>query len=84
MDINDVEIPNDSFKLIQNLIKKYPNLKNLLEDIDSNLNQRLWYQLSGNLITLSREPALQQSQDLIEIYNVLFNKLRYKRIKERM
>ena len=69
MDINDVEIPNDSFKLIQNLIKKYPNLKNLLEDIDSNLNQRLWYQLSGNLITLSREPALQQSQDLIEIYN---------------
>ena len=71
MDINDVEVPNDSFKLIQNLIQKYPNLKTLLEDIDSNLNQRLWYQLSGNLITLSRDPTLQQSKDLIEIYNGL-------------
>ena len=71
MDINDVEVPNDSFKLIQNLIQKYPNLKTLLEDIDSNLNQRLWYQLSRNLITLSRDPTLQQSKDLIEIYNGL-------------
>ena len=71
LDINDVNVPNDSFTLIQNLSKKYPELKNLFDDIDSNLNQKLWYQLSENLMTLSSNPKLQQSTDLIEIYNGL-------------
>ena len=71
LDINDVNVPNDSFTLIQNLSKKYPELKNLFDDIDSNLNQKLWYQLSENLMTLSSNPKLQQSSDLIEIYNGL-------------
>ena len=71
LDINDVNVPNDSFTLIQNLSKKYPELQNLFDDIDSNLNQKLWYQLSENLMTLSSNPKLQQSSDLIEIYNGL-------------
>ena len=71
MDINDVEIPNDSFKLIQNLSNKYPNLKSLFDDMDSNLNRRLWFQVSENLISLSSKPELQQTKDLIELYNGL-------------
>jgi 26S proteasome regulatory subunit N9 len=67
----DVVVPNDSFKLIQNLSAKHPNLKQLFDEIDSNLNQRLWYQLSDNLISLSNKPELQQSKDLIELYNGL-------------
>ncbi len=67
----DVVVPNDSFKLIQNLSGKHPNLKPLFDEIDSNLNQRLWYQLSDNLIALSNKPELQQGKDLIELYNGL-------------
>ena len=67
----DVNVPNDSFKLIQNLSNKYPDLKKLFEDIDSSLNQHLWYQLSENLIALSHKPELQNSNDLIELYNGL-------------
>ena len=67
----DVVVPNDSFKLIQNLSGKHPNLKALFDEIDSNLNQRLWYQLSDNLIALSNKPELQQGKDLIELYNGL-------------
>ena len=68
LDINDVNVPNDSFTLIQNLSKKYPELKNLFDDIDSNLNQKLRYQLSKNLKALSTN---QKLHDLIEIYNGL-------------
>ena len=71
LDINDVNVPNDSFTLIQNLSKKYPELKNIFDDIDSHLNQKLWYQLSENLMTLSSNPKLQNSTDLIELYNGL-------------
>ena len=67
----DVIVPNDSFKLILNLSGKHPNLKALFDEIDSNLNQRLWYQLSDNLIALSNKPELQQGKDLIELYNGL-------------
>jgi len=67
----DVSVPNDSFKLIQNLGIKYPSLKGLFEEIDSNLNQHLWYQLSENLIAVSNKPELQNSKDLIELYNGL-------------
>ena len=71
MDINDVNVPNDSFKLIQNLSNKYPNLKSLFDYMDSNLNRRLWFQVSENLISLSSKPELQQTKDLIELYNGL-------------
>ena len=64
-------VPNDCFTLIKNLSDKYPGLKSIFDDIDSNLNQKLWYQLSENLISLSQKPELQQSKDLIELYNGL-------------
>ena len=67
----DVNVPNDSFKLIQNLSKKYPDFKKLFENIDSSLNQHLWYQLSESLIELSHKPEIQNSNDLIELYNGL-------------
>ena len=67
----DVNVPNDSFKLIQNLSKKYPDFKKLFENIDSSLNQHLWYQLSESLIELSHKPEIQNSNDLIELYNWL-------------
>ena len=67
----DVVVPNHSFDLIKNLSSKHTNLKALFDEIDSNLNQRLWYQLSDNLITLSYKPELQQSKDLIDLYNGL-------------
>ena len=65
----DINIPPDSFKLISGLSQKYPSLKPLLDEIDSNLNQHLWYQLSENIITLSQKPEIQQGKDLIEFYN---------------
>ena len=64
-------VPNDCFTLIKNLSDKYPGLKSIFDDIDSNLNQKLWYQFSENLIALSQKPELQQSKDLIELYNGL-------------
>lgn len=67
----DINVPNDSFQLISNLRKKYSNLQELFDDIESNLNQRLWYQLSENLTKLSNRPELQNGNDLIELYNGL-------------
>ena len=65
----DVNIPSDSFKLVSSLSQKYPGLKGLFDEIDSNMNQHLWYQLSENIIALSQKPELQQGNDLIEFYN---------------
>ena len=65
----DVNIPADSFKLVSSLSEKHPSLKSLFDEIDSNLNQHLWYKLSENIITLSQSPELQQGKDLIEFYN---------------
>jgi 26S proteasome regulatory subunit N9 len=64
-----VNVPPDSFKLISSLSQKHPVLKSLFDEIDSNLNQHLWYQLSENIIVLSQNPEMQQSKDLIEFYN---------------
>ena len=65
----EVNVPPDSFKLISSLSQKHPVLKSLFDEIDSNLNQHLWYQLSENIIILSQNPELQQGKDLIEFYN---------------
>jgi len=65
----DVNIPPDSFKLVSSLSQKHPGLKSLFDEIDSNMNQHLWYQLSENIITLSQNPELQKGSDLIEFYN---------------
>ena len=65
----EVNIPADSFKLVSTLSQKHPSLKTLFDEIDSNMNQHLWYKLSENIITLSQSPELQQGKDLIEFYN---------------
>ena len=65
----EVNVPSDSFKLISSLSQKHPVLKSLFDEIDSNLNQHLWYQLSENIIVLSQNPEMQQGKDLIEFYN---------------
>ena len=65
----EVNVPPDNFKLISSLSQKHPVLKSLFDEIDSNLNQHLWYQLSENIIILSQNPELQQGKDLIEFYN---------------
>jgi len=65
----DVNIPPDSFKLVSSLSQKHPGLKSLFDEIDSNMNQHLWYQLSENIITLSQNQELQKGSDLIEFYN---------------
>ena len=65
----EVNVPQDSFKLISSLSQKHPVLKSLFDEIDSNLNQHLWYQLSENIIVLSQNPEMQQSKHLIEFYN---------------
>ena len=65
----EVNVPQDSFKLISSLSQKHPVLKSLFDEIDSNLNQHLWYQLSENIIVLSQNPEMQQGKDLIEFYN---------------
>ena len=65
----DINIPPDSFKLVSTLSQKHPSLKTLFDEIDSNMNQHLWYQLSENIITLSQSPELQQGNDLVEFYN---------------
>jgi len=65
----EVNVPPDSFKLISSLSQQHTVLKSLFDEIDSNLNQHLWYQLSENIIVLSQNPEMQQGKDLIEFYN---------------
>ena len=65
----EINIPPDSFKLVSTLSQKHPSLKKLFDEIDSNMNQHLWYQLSENIITLSQNQELQQGNDLVEFYN---------------
>ena len=66
-----VQIPEESHIIIKNLQSKYPQYKDILSEIDGNISQSLWHQLSDNLIVLSNKPELQNSQDLIELYQGL-------------
>ena len=69
--MNYVQVPNESYKLINNYKEKYPEQKNLFDEIEGNLTQRLWHQLADNLLLLSSLPDLQKGNALIEIYNGL-------------
>ena len=69
--MNYVQVPNESYKLINIYKKKYPEQKNLFDEIEGNLTQRLWHQLADNLLLLSSLPELQKGTDLLEIYNGL-------------
>ena len=67
----DVNIPQDSFKLIQTLTQKHPSLKSIFDEIDSHLNQRLYHQLTSDILNLSQNPEMQQGKDLIDFYNYI-------------
>jgi hypothetical protein len=66
-----INVPKESFDVIYSLRTTYPQYNNILDNIETNLNLRLWNQLSDDLITLSSKYELQASQDLIILYNNL-------------
>ncbi len=66
-----VSVPREAFDFILGLAQKYPQYSELLQNIESDLNLRLWNSLSDNVIALSNKDELQKSQDLIDLYNTL-------------
>ena len=64
-------VPQDCFKLIQTIKSRHPNLSPIFDDLESNLTQRLWYQLSNNLSDISSSAEMQNGGDLIEMYQGL-------------
>ena len=67
--MNYVQVNRDSFDLIDHFKTKYPQYSQLLENIESSLNLRLWHQLSDDLVSFSNKHELQNGTDLIELYN---------------
>jgi len=66
-----VQINKESFDLLAVFTNKYPQYNQLFESIEKSLNFRLWHQLSDDLIELTNKQDLQQSRDLIDLYNQL-------------
>jgi hypothetical protein len=66
-----VNVPKEAFDVLANLINTYPQYSELLHNIESDLNLRLWNGLSDNLISLSSKEELRQGQDLVLLYNAL-------------
>ena len=66
-----VSVPKESFDIVYSLREKYPQYNVLLDEIETGLNLRLWNKLSDDLIILSGKPELQNSGDLILLYNNL-------------
>lgn len=69
--MNYVVIPQEAYQYVQTLGRSYPQYKDLIDSIDMELNQRLWYQLSKDLYQLCSKPELQSNQELITLYNQL-------------
>jgi hypothetical protein len=65
------EVPKESYEFIYSLRERYIQHSELFNEIELNLNNKLWNQLSNSLIQLSEKFELQQSNDLIELYNRL-------------
>ncbi len=66
-----VQINKESFDLLAIFRNKYPQYNQLLDNIEKGLNFRLWHQLSDDLLELTNKPDLQQSKDIIDLYNQL-------------
>ena len=66
-----VSVPKEAFDVLTGLNKKYPQHTELLLNIESDLNLRLWNGLSDNLICLTSKEEFRTSQDLIMLYNNL-------------
>jgi hypothetical protein len=70
-----VQINKESFDLLAVFRNKYPQFGQLFDNIEKGLNFRLWHQLSDDLLELTNKPELQQSRDLIDLYNQLIMNL---------
>lgn len=70
-----VQINKESFDLLAVFKSKYPHYQNLFENMERGLNFRLWHQLSDDLLELTSKQDLQQSRDLIDLYNQLIMSL---------
>lgn len=68
---NFIQIPKDSYTLLQTIGAQYPEAKEITSEIEGNLTQSLWHQLSENLNTLASIKSLQQGTVLMELYNGL-------------
>lgn len=66
-----VQINKESFDLLAVFRNKYPQYSQLFDSIEKGLNFRLWHQLSDDLLELTNKQDLQQSRDLIDLYNQL-------------
>jgi hypothetical protein len=66
-----VSVPKEAFDVLIGLTQTYPQYADLIQNIESDLNLRLWNGLSDNLITFSSKDELRRSQDLILLYNTL-------------
>jgi hypothetical protein len=65
------DVPKESYEFIYSLRERYLQYTELFNEIELHLNNKLWNQLSESLIQLSDKHELQQSNDLIELYNRL-------------
>ena len=66
-----VQVSKESFDLLNIFKSKYSQYESLFENIEKGLNFRLWHQLSDDLLELTNKPDLQNSRDLIDLYNQL-------------
>src|SRR2546422_706589 len=64
-----IDAPKESYEFIFTLRDTYPQYTDLFNEIELGLNNKLWNQISDNLIALTEKPDLQNSNDLIELYN---------------
>ena len=68
---NYVYVTHESYEFLTVLKEKYPHYSDIVDTIALHLSHRLWNQLSDCLIIISEKKDLQQSTDLIELYNRL-------------
>lgn len=67
----DIQVPRESFTYLDTLKAKYPKYNQIFSKIETNINNSLWHQLTDDLIELSSQPDLQNSNDLIDLYTAL-------------
>lgn len=70
-----VIISESAFPFLDSLKYQFPNLQNLISEIQNDLNLRLWHQLSGHLIELSENSSLHEGEYLINLYDNVIKSL---------
>lgn len=70
-----VLISNKAFDCLDNIKYTNPQLGTIIDEIKSELNLRLWHQLSNHLIELSEKSELHYCSALIEVYENVIKSL---------